>query len=146
MDVSLPLYTAYLGAFLIALQTILALMVGAYRGRNRKALGTADDLVLERSVRRHANMTEYAPIFLIVLGLFELIAGQTSVIFWLGVLFAIGRIAHVIGFASSAGSHLVDPKGARRIFIIARMFGTAMTLLTSLALPLFLVWHLSTLP
>ncbi len=145
MEVNLPLYSAYLGAFLIVLQTVLAAMVGGYRGRNRKALGYDDDMRLERSVRRHANMTEYAPIFLIVLALYELIAGQSSTIFWLSVLFACSRIFHVIGFSSSAGSHLVEPKGARLLFIFSRMVGTGLTLLTSIVLGVSLAWHMSSL-
>ncbi len=145
MDVNPPLYSAALGAFLLALQTILAAMVGGYRGRNRKALGYADDLVLERSVRRHANMTEYAPIYLIVLALFELIVGQTAGIFWLSSLFALSRIFHVIGFSSSAGSHLVEAKGPRLGFVFARTLGAGTTLLLSLILAASLGWHVLTM-
>lgn len=145
MDLNLPLYSAYLGAFLIALQTLLAASVGGYRGRNRKGVGHADDMVLERRVRRHANMTEYAPIFLTVLALYEVIAGSSSLILWLAVLFALARISHVIGFSSEAGSHLVEAKGNRQVFLLARMIGAGLTLLTSLALAGSLVWHLTTL-
>ena len=145
MEVYPPIYTAYLGAFLIALQTFLAASVGGYRGRKRKGIGHDNDMVLERRVRRHANMTEYAPIFLIVLGLFELLAGQTSVVLWLGAVFAVGRVSHVIGFSSSAGSHLVDSKGGRLAFVIARMLGAGLSLLASLALAGLLAWHLSTM-
>ncbi len=145
MEVYPPIYTAYLGAFLIALQTFLAASVGGYRGRKRKGIGHDNDMVLERRVRRHANMTEYAPIFLIVLGLFELLAGQTSVVLWLGAVFAVGRVSHVIGFSSSAGSHLVDAKGGRLAFVMARMLGAGLSLLASLALAGLLAWHLSTM-
>lgn len=145
MEVYAPIYTAYLGAFLITLQTFLAASVGGYRGRKRKGIGHDNDMVLERRVRRHANMTEYAPVFLIVLGLFELLAGQTSAILWLGVAFAVGRVSHVIGFSSSAGSHLVDAKGGRLAFVIARMLGAGLSLLTSLTLAGLLAWHLSTI-
>ena len=145
MDLNLPLYSAYLGAFLIALQTLLAASVGGYRGRNRKAIGNADDMVLERRVRRHANMTEYAPIFLTVLALYEIIAGQITAILALAVVFAVARLFHVIGFSSSAGSHLENTGGGRRVFVLSRMIGAGFTLLTSLALAGFLVAHLSSL-
>ena len=143
MDVFPPIYTAWLGAFLIVLQTLLAVSVGGYRGRNRTAIGHANDAELERRVRRHGNMTEYAPIFLTVLGLYELVAGQTLMILWLGILFGAGRVFHVIGFSSSAGSHLENPKGARLAFVFARMLGTALTLLLSLAVGGLLAWHLA---
>ena len=145
MDVNLPLYSAYLGAFLIILQTVLAGIVGGYRGRNGKGIGHADDIALERKVRRHANLTEYAPIFLIVLALFEIIAGQTTAILSLSVAFAAARIFHVIGFSSSAGSHLVDADGGRKMFVYARMLGAGSTLLLSIILPIMLVLHLTSL-
>ena len=145
MDLNLPLYSAYLGAFLITLQTLLAASVGGYRGRNRKAIGNADDAVLERRVRRHANMTEYAPIFLTVLAPFEIIAGQASAILWLAIVFAVARVFHMIGFSSSAGSHLDNTSGGRLVFLLARMIGAGFTLLSSLALAGFLVAHLTSL-
>ena len=145
MDISLPLYTAYLGAFLIALQTLLAGSVGGYRGRNRKGIGHENDIELERKVRRHANMTEYAPIYLTVLALFEIIAGQTTAILWLSALFAVARLFHAIGFSSSAGSHLVDADGGRRLFVLSRMIGAGLTLILSLALAVMLVLHLTSL-
>ncbi|MEM6536011.1 MAG: MAPEG family protein [Pseudomonadota bacterium] len=145
MELNVPLYSAYLAAFLLALQTILAALVGGYRGRNRKGVGHADDIVLERAVRRHANMTEYAPIFLIVLVVYELLAGQTISVLWLSLLFALSRIIHVIGFSSSAGSHLVAAKGGRAVFVLARILGAGMTLLVSLALAVLLAWHISAL-
>lgn len=145
MELNLPLYSAYLGAFLIALQTLLAARVGGYRGRNRKGVGHKDDMALERMVRRHANMTEYAPIFLTVLALYEIIAGQTAVILWLASLFAAARVFHVIGFSSSAGSHLDDARGFRLVYVFSRMAGAGLTLLTSLAVAGCLIWDLSSL-
>lgn len=125
VEITMPVYTAYIGAFLILVQTALALSVGAYRGRNRKPIGDADDEVLARRIRRHANMTEYAPIYIAVLALYELMMGQTTTVFWMALLFAIARVLHVIGFSSSAGSHLKDLSGNRRFFVLARMVGAA---------------------
>lgn len=142
-DLYLPIYTAYLGAFLLTLQTILAASVGAYWFRCRKGVGHEGDTTLERRVRRHGNMTEYAPIFLIVLAVFELVAGQTGSIFWFATLFATARILHVFGFSSPVGSHIVNPKDGP-IFIIARMSGAMLTLVVSLALAALLFWHLAT--
>ena len=145
MEPNLPIYSAYLGAFLIALQTLLAASVGGYRGRNRKGIGHQDDATLERKVRRHANMTEYAPIFLVVLALYEILAGQISSVLWLGVVFAVARMAHVIGFSSSAGSHLENAQGGRLGFVYARMLGAGLTLISSLVLAGFLISHLVSL-
>ena len=139
MEITLPVYTAYMSAFLILVQTYLALSVGGYRGRNRKPIGDADDEVLARRVRRHANMTEYTPIYIVVLALYELVAGQTTTVFWMALLFAIARVLHVISFSSSAVSHLKDVTGNRRFFLLFRMIGTGLTLLLSFAIGIMLI-------
>lgn len=146
MHLHLPIITTYLGAFLLGLQTILAFRVGSYRNRTRKGVGHENDTVLERRVRRHANMAEYAPIFLIVLALFEMIAGQTNVITWLAGLFAVSRIFHAIGFSSSAGSHLVGLEDKKYFFPLTRAIGAISSMILSLALALFLAFRLLTMP
>ena len=141
----MPVYTAYMAAFLIVVQTALALSVGGYRGRNRKPIGDADDEVLARRIRRHANMTEYAPIYISVLALYELMVGQTTTVFWMALLFAISRILHVIGFSSSAGSHLQNLSGNRRLFLLSRMVGAGLTLILSFAIGVMLFLQLNAL-
>lgn len=146
MELNLPIYTAYMGGLLIILQTLLAASAGGHRGRNRKAIGFADDKVLERKVRRHANLAEYAPIFIVTLALYELIAGQTTSILVLAIVFIVARVFHLIGFASSAGSHLENvEEGSGRFFVLARMIGAGFTLLASLAVGIALIWHVATL-
>ncbi len=146
IQLHLPMISTYLGAFLLALQTVLAFRVGSHRNRTRKGVGHENDTTLERRVRRHANMAEYAPIFLIVLALFELIAGQTDVILSLAILFAISRVFHAIGFSSSAGSHLVGLEDKKYFFPLTRAIGAISSMILSLALALFLAFHLLTMP
>lgn len=146
MQLHLPIISTYLGAFLLGLQTVLAFRVGSHRNRTRKGVGHENDTVLERRVRRHANMTEYAPIFLIALALFELIAGQTNVIMSFAVLFAVSRLSHAIGFSSSAGSHLVGLEDKKYFFPLTRAIGAVSTMILSLALAFFLVFHLLAMP
>jgi hypothetical protein len=141
----MPIYAGYMGAFLIIVQTALALSVGGYRGRNRKPIGDADDEVLARRIRRHGNMTEYAPIYISVLAVYELMIGQTTTVFWMALLFAIARVLHVIGFSSSAGSHLKHLSGNRRFFLLARMVGTGLTLILSFAIGVMLILALNAL-
>ena len=145
MEIAMPVYTAYMAAFLIVVQTALALSVGGYRGRNRKPIGDADDEVLARRIRRHANMTEYAPIYISVLALYELMVGQTTTVFWMALLFAISRVLHVIGFSSSAGSHLQNLSGNRRLFLLSRMVGAGLTLILSFAIGVMLFLQLNAL-
>jgi uncharacterized protein len=51
-----------------------------------------------RAVRAHANLGEYAPLFLILLGLNELQGGATWLLISIAAVFIIGRILHAIGF------------------------------------------------
>ena len=145
MEITMPLYTAYMAAFHSIVHTALAASVGGYRGRNRKPIGDADDEVLARRIRRHANMTEYAPIYIVVLALYEFMVGQTTIVYWMALLFAIARVLHVIGFSSSAGSHLKDLSGNRRFFLLARMVGAGLTLILSLAIGVMLILALNAL-
>jgi len=143
VELSMPIYAGYMGAFLIIVQTALALSVGGYRGRNRKPIGDADDQTLARRIRRHGNMTEYAPIYISVLALYELMVGQTTTVFWMALLFAIARMLHVIGFSSSAGSHLQNLTSKRLFFVLSRMVGTGLTLILSFAIGVMLVLALN---
>ena len=146
MELNLPLYSAYLAGFLIILQTLLALSAGGHRGRNRKPIGYADDPDLERKVRRHANMAEYAPIFIAALTLYELFVGQATGVLVLALIFGAARIFHAVGFASSSGSHLENvEQGGRKYFVIARMAGAGFSLVSSLALGVMLIWQVATL-
>ncbi len=143
MEITMPFYTAYMGDFLILVQTALARSVDGYRGRSRKPIGDADDEVLARRIRRHANMTEYTPIYIAVLALYELMMGQTTTVFWMALLFAIARVLHVIGFSSSAGSHLQEVTGNRRFFLLFRTVGAGLTLNLSFAIGIMLILALN---
>jgi uncharacterized membrane protein YecN with MAPEG domain len=142
-DVFTPLYAAMLGGFLIVGQAILMIMVGAYRGRIKQSVGIGEDMTLERLVRRHGNFAENAAIFIAVLAVYELINGQTGLAFWLALAFGIGRLAHAIGFSSNTGSHLVDVKGGRKVFIAMRVIGAMSTFFTFIALGGALAYSMS---
>lgn len=121
-----PLYTAALGAFLLALQAGLMLSVGFYRTRGI-FVGLDDDPTLERLVRRHGNLAENAGLFLAALALLEIIAGQSLAVAGLCLGFALARLLHAIGFSSLAGSHGEGLNGIRRLFLLARSSGAVAT-------------------
>ena len=128
---NLPLYTAALGAFLIVLQVVLMVAVGSRRVKG-PALGTGGDKDMERRVRRHGNLAENSGLFLAVLVILELLAGQSTYVLSLCILFAVARFSHAIAFSSLAGSHGEDLTGARKLFGGARFIGALGTLLTAL--------------
>lgn len=134
-----PLYAALLGGVLIVLQALLMLSAGGYRGRNRKAVGVEGDVTLERLVRRHGNLAENAAIFIVVLGLYEILVGSTPLVSGLALVFLIARLSHAVAFSSAAGSHLQGADGGGRIFLLLRMFGAGFTALSFVVLGIALV-------
>ena len=126
---NLPIYAAALGAFLVVLQVVLMLTVGLHRVKG-PAIGLDGDQELERKVRRHGNLAENSGLFLAVLALLEILAGQTWYVAALCGLFAAARISHAIGFSSLAGSHGVN--GNKSPFIMMRGMGASGTILTAL--------------
>ncbi|MEM9573433.1 MAG: MAPEG family protein [Pseudomonadota bacterium] len=137
--VSPPLFSALIAGSLLTLQTVLMLTVGMYRTSASSGVGHEGDPALERLVRRHANLAENAAIFLVVLALYELLFGTTKFVMIIGLVFATARVMHVVGFSSDAGSHLVNPTGGRRVFVLLRAGGAGLTALSTLALGLTLV-------
>ncbi|MEL6693915.1 MAG: MAPEG family protein [Pseudomonadota bacterium] len=89
--VSPPIYAALLGGALLCLQIILMLTVGTYRSNSGKGVGVADDMKLERLVRRHGNLAENAAIFVTVFALYELLFGQTWIALIIGIVFFLAR-------------------------------------------------------
>lgn len=120
-----PFITAALAAYLIALQMILMLTVGTHRFKTQTGIGIGDDLHLERKVRRHGNLTENAAIFLIVIGLVEVLTGGNAIVRALALLFGAARLSHAIGFSSLAGSHDATRPSLFVAFRALGAFGTA---------------------
>jgi uncharacterized protein len=90
------LYAGLLGILLV----ILALNVVRLRRGQRVGLGVGAGGVLEQPVRVHANFTENAPIFLILLLVAELGGAHRPA--WLhlaGAVFVVARVLHAVGLS-----------------------------------------------
>ncbi len=109
---NLPLYTAFTASALMLMQLALMLMVGLSRGKYQQTIGDGANPQLLLSIRRHGNLTENAPIFLILLALAEIIAGSTSMVLALGAAFVAVRIAHAIGLTMGAEANAPRVIGA----------------------------------
>ena len=109
------LYAACLGILLV----ILSLRVIALRGNplfKWFAFGYNDKKALERSIRAHGNLIEYAPLFIIILMLCEMGGLSASTVHYYGAVFLLGRVLHGICF------------GFLKQSMILRIAGTALTL------------------
>ena len=134
-----PMYTALLAAAMIVLQNVLMLKIGKYRGSKRQGAGYGDDKDLERMVRGHANLAENAAIYLVTLGLYELLVGQTIMVMVLAAVFGLARLSHAYAFSSNAGSHGDGSKEELKHFLRFRFWGTALTGLCGLVLAVAIV-------
>jgi uncharacterized membrane protein YecN with MAPEG domain len=85
-----------------ALLALLLLALGGRVVQRRLAgipLGTGGDEEMEQRVRVHANLAEWAPIFLILLLLSELGQAPATLLHGAGVAFLIGRMLHAVGLS-----------------------------------------------
>lgn len=123
-----PIITASAAAVLALLQTYLMLSVGMTRLRTGIGIGDGDQEPLALLIRRHGNLTENAPIFLIVLGLLEVAGGVSWAITTLASTFIVARLAHALALSQTAGPHPLRALGA---------FGTVLSIVATSA---YLLW------
>lgn len=80
----------------------LGLRVSQLRIRHKVMVGDGADERLTRRMRAHANFAEYAPIFLILLGLVELAQGSETWLWIVAIVFVLARLAHPFGMDRAA--------------------------------------------
>lgn len=109
------LYASLLAIWLV----FLSFRVIALRGSPVFAfmnINTDDEEMLQRAIRAHGNLTEYAPIMLILIYLLEQSSAEASMLHALGLVFLVGRLMHGICF------------GFMRSSMPLRIGGTVLTL------------------
>lgn len=126
-----PQITAITAAAIALLQMYLMLSVGFARARSRVGIGDGGHESLALLIRRHGNLIENAPTFLILLALIELGGGVHWAVVTLAAVFLIARFAHAIAFTRSSGAHPLRPVGA---------FGTALSIIGA---AVYLLWMAS---
>ena len=80
-------------------------------GRNRNTPDAAQEQALKRAIRGQGNLTEYAPIFLLLLFLAEYHAQAQWFLALVAVLFLAGRLAHGIAFSFMKSNMLLRVGG-----------------------------------
>ena len=66
-----------------------------FHKRNREI----DPNDLERAIRGHGNLIEYAPLFLILMLALELSDASVTLLYMSGIIFSLGRFMHGIAFS-----------------------------------------------
>ena len=117
MEVTL-LFAAILSAFMI----VLAVRVLDLRGSPvtkffHKPGRVIDPLELERAIRGHGNLIEYAPLFLILMLLLELTGASETFLYICGTVFTVGRFMHGIAFSFMKKNGLLRIGGMTLTFL-----------------------------
>ena len=99
MEITLT-FTAIMSIFMI----ILAVRVLDLRGSPvtksfHKPNREIDPNALERAIRGHGNLIEYAPLFLILMLTLELSDASITLLYISGIIFSLGRLMHGIAFS-----------------------------------------------
>lgn len=77
----------------------LALRLTRGRLKGKVMVGDGGDPAMHAGMRAHANFVEYAPIVLILMALIELARGPLVVLWAIGAVFVLARIAHPLGMS-----------------------------------------------
>lgn len=89
--------TLTIAAAAAVLNLWLAMRIVRGRFSTKVMTGDGGDPVMLGRMRAQANFIEYAPFVLILMGLIELAGGSATILWVLGAVFVVGRIAHGFG-------------------------------------------------
>ena len=115
------LYAGLLG--LISLW--LSFGAGSLRGKTGISIGDGGNPELLLAMRKHANFTEYAPLFLILLALLEVNDVPSMALHAMGGGFVVARVCHGVGLKADtmAGmGRLVGAAGSALITLVASIW------------------------
>ena len=101
IDVTLT-FTVILSIFMLILSVrILDLRGSPVTNFLHKPERKIDRQTLERAIRGHGNLVEYAPLFLILMLVLELGGTSQHQLYLSGVIFTVGRLIHGICFSQN---------------------------------------------
>lgn len=98
--------TLTIAAALAVVNLWLAFRIVPTRVRDKVLVGDNGDQRLHARMRAQANLVEYAPFVLILIGLIELAGGSATVLWALGVVFVIARVLHGFGMDRTTSNAL----------------------------------------
>lgn len=100
-----PITALYAGILALIL-TALAINVTVHRWRVRVPIGQGKDPLMQRIVRVHGNATEYVPVALLLMLVYELNGGRGSWLHLAGIIFVAARLLHAWGLSYTAAPNL----------------------------------------
>ncbi len=98
-----PLLTATYAAAIALFYLAMSAYVIATRAKTDVLLGDGGNPAMLLAIRRHGNLSEYAPIALIVMGFAEMLGLGSAWLHAAGLLLLAGRILHPFGLHTEPG-------------------------------------------
>lgn len=111
-------HTGFYVAALILLNIFLSFRIIALRRRHKVGIGTSKNPELSLAVRAHANLTEHAPLLLIMMACIELSFDEKTWVHILGVSLVLARLLHSWGLSHSAGQSFGRFAGTLLTFVV----------------------------
>ena len=116
MEVTL-LFTVILCAFMIVLAVrVLDLRGSPVTKSFHKPDRQIDPKDLERAIRGHGNLIEYAPLFLILILALELSDASKTLLYACGTIFTLGRLMHGTAFSFMKKNETIPENLANFVF------------------------------
>jgi uncharacterized membrane protein YecN with MAPEG domain len=109
---TLPYVTAFYAALIGLLAAALAIRVIIGRTKYVVAAGDGGNASLAQSIRAHANLSEHAPLVLLVIGFAEASGTPKAIIHVLGVVLVLARLLSAVGLSRSLADTLPRRAGA----------------------------------
>ncbi|PCI62570.1 MAG: glutathione metabolism protein [Kordiimonadales bacterium] len=89
--------TLITAGFIGLLMLVTSIQTGRMRGKTETSLGEGNDINLLGAIRAHGNLTEYAPMVLILIGGMEYLKANATLVMVMGIVFVVARISHAFG-------------------------------------------------
>jgi uncharacterized membrane protein YecN with MAPEG domain len=117
MVVSLSITGLY--ASLLALLFIgLAINIIRLRFQFKTGIGDGGHEALAKAIRVHGNFSEYIPMALLMLGIYEVNGANPIWLHALGAVLFIGRVLHAVGLSKTTGVSKQRQIGMLSLFIV----------------------------
>ena len=116
------LYGSILGLQLI----VMTIRVVLLRRSHSVGLGAGEHRDLEKAIRAHANLIEYAPLALILMALLEQNAAPAWQLHGLGATLVVSRLLHAWGLSRHSGvsfGRLVGMTGTVLVILVTSVLG-----------------------
>jgi hypothetical protein len=109
--------TAFYAGLLALLFMVLTINIIRLRLKLQVGVGDGEQPDLVKAIRIHGNFAEYVPLFLLLMGCYELNQGSALLLHCCGGAVFVGRILHAIGLAKTIGTSIYRQMGMLTVFI-----------------------------